>query len=406
MGVSIWDPRDRSLFLAKDFIGTRHLYYSVEKDHVTWCTILDPLVLFADHSFETEEEYVAGWLSCFPAPHLTPYVAIRSVPPSSFVRLTRGVREIRQVLGISIPASGFVIGSDVEYEEQFRIGFFPSCSQPTSFGLSGASGTERRNGFVLHRMCADKIIAANRQQSCGSDTLSYYNDFEPTGMNALIFAKWKSGGAELDVTSTLAAMSLPGSQPRSDKILLTPASLTRIVSRAKLFPQCIEAQNNESCSPAWAAMRLPAASLLLPPNLRTSYSWQSPAMVRQLKGWALSKRKPWFHLLFEISEGFSCQPCLEFPNNYSRPHGCLWNSKAAYRYVLHGYENRLKLFRFRPSFQESQSNLDAVRRQLSCFIESAGYPYEKRYPFLDRDLLEFLFSVLAHSFSGLGSGGP
>ena len=35
--------------LAKDFVGTRHLYYSSEKDQVTWCTILDPLVLLAQH---------------------------------------------------------------------------------------------------------------------------------------------------------------------------------------------------------------------------------------------------------------------------------------------------------------------------------------------------------------------
>jgi len=29
--ISIWDAEDRSLILAKDSIGTRHLYYSVEK---------------------------------------------------------------------------------------------------------------------------------------------------------------------------------------------------------------------------------------------------------------------------------------------------------------------------------------------------------------------------------------
>src|SRR5712691_5792480 len=86
--LSIWSPRERSLILAKDFVGTRHLYYSMEKDHVTWSTILDPLVLFAGRTFEICEEYIAGWFSImFPAANLTPYVGIHAVSPSSVVLL-------------------------------------------------------------------------------------------------------------------------------------------------------------------------------------------------------------------------------------------------------------------------------------------------------------------------------
>src|SRR5215813_7666059 len=43
--LSIWEPRTRSLILAKDPIGVRHLYYSLEDNQVTWSTTLDPLVL-------------------------------------------------------------------------------------------------------------------------------------------------------------------------------------------------------------------------------------------------------------------------------------------------------------------------------------------------------------------------
>ena len=55
--LSIWNARARSLILAKDPIGTRHLYYSFDHTHATWSTILDPLVLFAGKSFELCEEY-------------------------------------------------------------------------------------------------------------------------------------------------------------------------------------------------------------------------------------------------------------------------------------------------------------------------------------------------------------
>src|SRR5579863_2811650 len=83
--LSIWIPIRRSLFLATDFIGIRHLYYSIENNYVAWSTVLDPLVQFAGKAFKICEEYVAGWLAGYPAPDLTPYVDIHSVPPSCFV---------------------------------------------------------------------------------------------------------------------------------------------------------------------------------------------------------------------------------------------------------------------------------------------------------------------------------
>src|SRR6266446_3946370 len=93
--LSIWSPNNRSLLLAKDPIGTRHLYYTIDKDQITWCTILDPLVLFAGKTFSICEEYIAGWLATMlPAAHLTPYVGIDAVPPSSFVLFRSGKHAI------------------------------------------------------------------------------------------------------------------------------------------------------------------------------------------------------------------------------------------------------------------------------------------------------------------------
>src|ERR1039458_9180039 len=82
--LSIWNPINRSLLLVKDTIGTRHLYYSLDDKQVAWSTILDPLVLFAGKTFAINEEYIAGWFSVlYPVSHLTPYIGIDAVPPSS-----------------------------------------------------------------------------------------------------------------------------------------------------------------------------------------------------------------------------------------------------------------------------------------------------------------------------------
>src|SRR5258708_2956998 len=57
--LSIWNPHTRSLILAKDPIGTRHLYYCFDNSQVTWSSVLDPLVVFAGRSFALCEEYIA-----------------------------------------------------------------------------------------------------------------------------------------------------------------------------------------------------------------------------------------------------------------------------------------------------------------------------------------------------------
>src|SRR5882762_7930971 len=117
--LSICDANSRSLILAKDPIGTRHLYYWIDKDQVTWSTILDPLVLFAGRSFSLNEEYIAGWFSFFPAAHLTPYTGIHSVPPSSYVAVRAGKHTVNKYWD-SDPNKRIRYHADDQYEEHFR----------------------------------------------------------------------------------------------------------------------------------------------------------------------------------------------------------------------------------------------------------------------------------------------
>jgi len=81
--LALWDCTTRTMILAKDFIGTRHLYYHVEKRRITWSTVIDALARSKNDSSTLNFEYLAGCLSFLPAAELTPYKDISSVPPSS-----------------------------------------------------------------------------------------------------------------------------------------------------------------------------------------------------------------------------------------------------------------------------------------------------------------------------------
>src|SRR6202453_4978678 len=120
--LSIWNPGNRSLILAKDPIGTRHLYYSFDNNQVTWSTILDPLVRFAGKTFLLNEEYIAGWFSMFPAVHLTPCVGVHSVPPSSSVLLRPEKHAVSKYWDFD-PENQIRYRTEAEYEEHFRVVF-------------------------------------------------------------------------------------------------------------------------------------------------------------------------------------------------------------------------------------------------------------------------------------------
>lgn len=117
------------------------------------------------------------------------------------------------------------------------------------------------------------------------------------------------------------------------------------------------------------------------------------ALAHQLKIWALEKRKPWFHLFWEAARGFF-PPALVGVPKYMRPAPWLQSSFVRRHWAaLTGYPSRTKLLGPLPSFQENASTLDALRRQLACKALPFEPPFEKRYPYLDRSLLEFMFAI-------------
>src|SRR5437588_5851263 len=186
--LSIWNPVNRSLVLAKDPIGTRHLYYSCDKNNITWSTILDPLVRLAGNTFVLNEEYIAGWFSMFPAVHLTPCVGIHSVPPSSSVLLRPGKHTVSKYWDFD-PEKKIRYRTDSEYEEHFRTVFANAVKRklrsdrPVLAELSGG-----RDSSCIVCM-ADKVIVRGQAECPRLDTISNYDDSEPNWNERPYFTK-------------------------------------------------------------------------------------------------------------------------------------------------------------------------------------------------------------------------
>jgi asparagine synthase (glutamine-hydrolysing) len=118
-------------------------------------------------------------------------------------------------------------------------------------------------------------------------------------------------------------------------------------------------------------------------------------LARQLKAWAARMRTPRIPLLWQAARPFLARSVTGAGTpKHVRPapwfyRGFIRQNHAA----LYGYPSRVKFFGPLPSFQENVTTLEVLRR---TFVSLCLYPEfcrELRYPYLDRDLLEFIYAV-------------
>jgi asparagine synthase (glutamine-hydrolysing) len=391
--LSVWNPKDQSLVLAKDFVGTRHLYFTIEKDQLTWCTILDPLVLFAGHSFRLEEEYVAGWLSFFPDIHLTPYVGIRAVPASSFVRLARGVQKMTRYWRFD-PAKRIRYRSDAEYEEHFRVVFSESVRRrlrSDSPVLAELSGGLDSSSIVC---VADRIGRLDLSVKSTLETISYYDNQEPNWDERPYFTQVEMERGRKGFHIDVGGQEFLAAQVHDGQLAVTPKAIYLSPEANEQFATCIRTLGNRVilCGIGGDEVSggVPTPTPELQDLLARGHFWR---LARQLKVWALQKRQPWLRLLGEAASGL-LPPLISAIPKAKRPVPWL-NPSFAHRnrLVLQGYPFRIKLFGRLPSFQENIATFGALQRQLACESTNPKLVYETRYPYLDRGLLEFLFAL-------------
>jgi len=395
--LSIWSPVNRSLILAKDPIGTLHLYYSFDNKQVTWSTILDPLARLAGKTFTLNEEYIAGWLSMFPAVHLTPCVGIHSVPPSSSVLLRPGRHTVSQYWDFD-GQKKIRYRTDAEYEEHFRTVFARAVQRKLRSDrpvLAELSGGRDSSSIVC---MADTVVARSAADIPRLDTLSMYDDSEPNWNERPYFTRVEEKRGRIGWHINVGAQDpekIPAPEPPPEsphsRFVPTPGYDGRTSPQIRM---CMASQGNRVVLSGIGGDEVMGGVPTPVPELENLLARaQFGALAHQLKVWALEKRKPWLHLFGEAARGFF-PPALVGVPKYMRPAPWLQSSFVKRHWAaLTGYPSRTKLFGPLPSFQENVGTLDALRRQLARTALPFDPPYEKRYPYLDRDLLEFMFAI-------------
>ena len=412
--LSIWNPRERSVLLAKDPIGTKHLYYSFDEKQLTWSTILNPLVLFARNTFEICEEYIAGWLSYFPAPHVTPYVGIYSVPPSSSVMLRPGKHLVSKYWDFD-PGKRIRYRTDTEYEEHFRSALATAVQRRLRSDravLAELSGGMDSASIVC---VADTVIARIGADTPRLDTISWFDDsydhIEPDTNELHWISKVEEKRGRAGCHINLRSLKKEARSRESfasefddDRFAVIPAPNRGISEHSKQYAAYMRSHEHRVTLSGIGGDEVTGGGVPTPtPELQNLLvQARFVTLARRLNAWADKMRKPRLPLLWEAAWGFFSRALTGVPL-VMRPAPWFHSEFARRNYAaLCGYPSRVKVFGALPSFQENVVSLNVLRRLVAYCLLQPEALREVRFPYLDRNFLEFLRAVPREQIVGVG----
>ena len=383
----IWQRQARRLLLARDYIGVKPLFYSCKSNQVLWCSHLAPMALRGEHHTVCDE-YIAGYLTGYPKAHLTPYQEILSVPPGGFVRVNeRGW--ISEPYWRFDPALKARYKTDIEYEEHFLQLFRQSIRRRLRADapvLAGLSGGLDSSAIVC---MADDVLRREGTGSRSLDTFSFCDRSEPEEDDFIYFTKVEEQRgrvghhAELSAAGDSFSFDPPNFKPVpgfGERHELTEA-FSQVLTQGKYRVVLSGLGGDELLGQAFDPRIQLSESLL---DFRLGES------ARLLKKWSLALRQPCWNLLFGTvglflpasirtagSVGASTVPWIN--RRFVREHR-----------FAHPTQAGEGTWWWSPRTRDSYQTYAILARQLTYLFPGVS---ETRYPYLDRQLVEFLLSI-------------
>jgi len=241
---------------------------------------------------------------------------------------------------------------------------------------------------------ADTIIASGSAETPCIDTVSYYDDSEPNWNERPYFTKIEEKRGRAGCHIDVANKEFFKLKFDSDHFAATPVSGIHRDGAAKQFAALVTSKGYRVVLSGTGGDEVTGGVPTPIPELEDLIARaRLRTLAHQLKMWALNKRKPWFHIFFDAVRAFF-PPTLVGVQKHKRP--APWLNAGFVRRnrsALQGYQTRVKLLGPLPTFQENLGTLDVLRRQLECEAPPSEPHYEKRYPYVDRSLLEFMYAV-------------
>ena len=394
--LSIWKPDQRELVFAADYMGIRHIFYYLKKDQIWLSTDLSSLVLLSNDKFHIDDNYVAGYFAHAPDAHLTPYCEILQLPPGQFVRVRNGRALIERFWRFS-PKSRIRYKTDAEYEEHFRHVFRQSVRRrlrSNSPILAELSGGLDSSSIVC---MADDIMAKEGAETPRLDTLSYYDNTEPSGDDYIHFPKieQKRGrvgihidGSRLATSSASAEYtdfhSVPGVLGFGKELIAERASTVRSGG----YRAILSGVGGDEFMGGVPDPHSQLADLIV--------QFRLVRLAGQLMAWSMIKRRPWVQLLWQAAINV-------LPSSVGQHFA---KETKIEPWIRKDFAKRTRLVSCQSDIDEHFGLWLPTRRSYIARVQVMANNLAKRtvpvqaceetrYPFLDQSLIEFILSIPA-----------
>ena len=380
--VSIWKPQQRELTLAIDYMAIRHLFYYLKNGRLLWSTGLSPLVLISGDKFHIDDDYIAGYFAHDPDAHLTPYCEIREVPPGQFVRVRNGSASTERFWRFN-PKSRIRYETDAEYEAHFHHVFRQSVRRrlrSDSPILAELSGGLDSSSIVC---MADDIIAHEGQQLPRLDTISYYDNTEPSGDDSIYFPKIEQKRGRIGVHVDGSKLWSSAASLECSEFCALPGALGAGRKLGEVRADVIRGGSYRAVLSGMGGDEFIVQFKLV-------------SLTKQLTAWSLVKRRPWIQLLWQSAIEVLPPSLGQFLVKEAKVESWIRKdfadrTRLAIRRL--GVDEYLGLWL--PTRRSCIGGVLLMASKLAKYTPPVSALEEARYPYLDQNLIEFILSIPA-----------
>lgn len=387
--MALWIASTESLYIARDHAGTRTLYYEQRGDAVIWSTFLESFSV-GGRRRELDDSFAAAYLTASAIGSRTPYRGVRAVPPAHSIRFARQGMSTRRHWNPVVDDT-IHYRDEGQYDERFLEVFEQSVrrrigtSDPVIAHLSGGMDS---SAIVC---MSDKI--RQKQNLDPIMTLSFFDDTEPTWNERPYFSavEVQRNQAGIHLAVSMAARSLRPHEA-SDGGFLPLGGDSSMVSEERRLADAFAPNGYRAILAGVGGDELLGGSLTSLPELASkaaSLEWRS--LLRSSVSWCVPSRYPLFLLLRDLL-GFLIN--LYLPGR-SRKRTPPWLRVDLDELGDDGRDGLMPTQRLGHSPRALANGL-----AWCCILETlpnANPPmlarYEYRFPYLDRDLVEYLLRV-------------
>jgi asparagine synthase (glutamine-hydrolysing) len=389
----LWSEKDQTLYMARDHAGARTLYFQHECERVQWSTYLDSFRPWSA-DVRLDEDYVARYLSSHPIRDLTPYTGIRSVPPAHYITVRNGTLS-QHAHWTSTVLSTIRYQSDAEYEAHFLALFRQSVERRTGAGapiLAQLSGGMDSTSIVCMSDC---IRRSSNPDAEILDTISFYDDSEASLNERPYFSitEARRGKVGTHIDTAFSQRTFEAHDAKKGLYLLPGADTFALQQEARIHEAVGHTGYRSVLSGIGGDEVLGGVPIPFPELADHLVSGNIHRLIRQSIAWSLTDRSPLISTLYGTAKY-----AVDLYAN-PRPNGrriAPWISEPFQKRIRQMEDENLNLssrWGVAPHRLDNGLAWWSIMETLPHLFPQILSRHEYRYPFLDMDLVNYLFSI-------------